>query len=357
MHPLRLGKVLILLIAVALVLWLSWRAGQDEAAEAAVQPVVLLQGPSMGTQYRITVVAGDATRQAAWQASLQSGVQTTLDAVQNRMTTYDDASELMQLNHAPVDADWLVSEPLLQVLLISQRVHALTDGAFDPSVGEAVNLWGFGPQTVNDAPDAGVVQAARERIGFAALQIDAEKRQVRKTAPITLDLSAVAKGYAVDRVADYLDGQGIEHYFIEVGGEVRVRGSSPRGDAWRVGIEQPEGLPGELYRQLPLAAGSLATSGDYRNYRRDGDQRRSHIIDPTTGEPVHNRIASLSVLHADCAEADALATGLMAMGEDRARALAESEGLAVFMILHDGEGFDSWASPAFQSQAASAGAR
>lgn len=310
--------------------------------EPAVQTLPF-EGAIMGTRYHVTVV--DDGKVAIDAAVLGQQIDDALAAVDNAMTTYRD-SELMQLNAAPIESWVPVSHALFDVLQVSSDIHAMTEGAFDPTVGKLVRLWGFGPDDVQGRPDPAVIEAALANTGLQYLEIDGDHQRVRKLRDIELDLSAVAKGYAVDRVAVLLDQQGIHRYLVEVGGEVRVAGLSPRGDAWRVAVEKPSLMQGEVQAALRLSSGAMATSGDYRNFRDIDGQRVSHEIDPFTGEPARNTLASVTVMASDCATADALATGLMAMGEPAAKALVLQKALPVYMMIHTEAGFSVWESPA-----------
>jgi thiamine biosynthesis lipoprotein len=174
------------------------------------------------------------------------------------------------------------------------------------------------------------------------------KDRLEKTADIAVNLSAVAKGYAVDQVALYLDAQRIEHYLVEVGGELRAKGMSPRGSHWRIGIERPDSLMRNAQVALPLVNKAVATSGDYRNYVEKDGKRYSHTIDPRTGWPIDHKVASVTVVHDESAFADAWATALMVPGLTEGQKLAEQHGLAVFWIVRSEDGFDTAMSSAYQ---------
>ena len=302
------------------------------------------EGAVMGTQYHVTVVAADMDEPA-----VSAMIDRTLKGVDSAMTTYQTDSELMQLNAASTDAWIAVSEALYSVLSTSRRVYELTEGAFDPSVGRLVRLWGFGPDDVARIPDPQAITEALATTGFQYLELDEAQVRVRKLRDMELDLSAVAKGYAVDAVAIQLQAAGFHDYLVEVGGELRVKGRSPRGDAWRVAIEQPGLLQGQVHAAIQLDTAAMATSGDYRNFRDFNGERYSHELDPASGRPAQNSLVSVTVIAAECASADALATGLMAMGADKARALALREQLPVYMMVRNGEALDTWHSPAFSA--------
>lgn len=327
----------------ALFVFAACLAGLSACSRHAAHQAHYFEGSVMGTQYHITVVAEVPVDEQAMSAMLDS----TLQGIDAAMTTYRAESELMQLNAASTGEWHAISSGLHAVLDTSRRVHAVTDGAFDPTVGRLVRLWGFGPDAIERMPDEQRIQQALANTGFQYLEIDPAQARVRKQRDIELDLSAVAKGYAVDVAAQTLQAAGFGHYLVEVGGEVRAQGQSPRGDAWRVAIEKPSLLQGQVQAAVRLRSAAMATSGDYRNFRDFNGQRYSHELDPASGLPARNNLVSVTVIAADCATADAMATGLMAMGPDKAQALALREQLPVYMMVRNGDTLDIWHSPAF----------
>ncbi|GIX29611.1 MAG: FAD:protein FMN transferase [Porticoccaceae bacterium] len=279
---------------------------------------------------------------------LDAQIREVLDQVDRRMSTYRQDSELQHLNRAPPGRAVTVSPQLAAVLAVSQRVWRLTEGAFDPTVGPLVDLWGFGPGARTAPPAEAEVERLRAEVGFGAVALDLRAGTVVKARGVALDLSAVAKGYAVDRVSERLAALGLGDHLVEVGGELVARGKSPRGTPWRIAIERPEPGARVAARVIQVSDAAVATSGDYRNFiERDG-RRYSHVIDPRTGRPARSDIASITVVAPDCATADALATGLMVLGSKKALALAEREGLAVHLFRHRAAGgFEARHSPAF----------
>jgi thiamine biosynthesis lipoprotein len=296
-----------------------------------------LRGPTMGTQYQVqTACASRPSELAATMAAL-------LEDIEAQMSTYRHDSLLSRLNRAP-SGEWFdASSELLDVLEPAHALSELSDGAFDVTVGPLVNLWGFGPVDAPDAiPSPGDIAAARRRVGYQHLELR-RPAQVRKQRELYIDLSAIAKGYAVDRMAQYLLGQGCESFLVEIGGEVRVHGRKTGGAAWRIGVESPDpdALGGVLrVVQTDQAEGiAMATSGDYRNFRELGGQRFSHTIDPRTGVPVAHRLASVTVLHRSTLWADGFATLLNVMGPTEGFELAEREHLAALFVERTDTGF------------------
>jgi thiamine biosynthesis lipoprotein len=237
------------------------------------------------------------------------------------------------------------------VFQLALGISEQTGGVFDITVGPLVNAWGFGPDSVPATPlsDAEVASLLAHT-GYGKLTLDPDNLTVSKADPeVYCDLSAIAKGYAVDRVGLALEEAGFFDYMAEVGGEVRTRGLNAEGQPWRIGIVCPDPTQGGLEQIVPLSGWSLATSGDYRNfYERDG-VRYSHTIDPRTGRPITHNLASASVIHTECALADGYATALMVMGPEDALRWCEEHDVIAFLIVREAEGhFRSLASPAFE---------
>ena len=289
-------------------------------------------GDAMGTTYAVTFVAPVGER------SLHGAVRAAVDAaigdVDARMSTFAYASELSRLNRHAGPGPLALSEDTLRVLTVAHGISEASGGAFDVTAGPLVNAWGFGPACDPRVPGKAELAGLRERVGFRGLQIDDAARSVRKMHPaMYVDLSGIAKGYGVDRAARVLDALGITAYAIELGGEVRTRGSNLNGHAWRVAIEEPQpALPRKVRRVVPLAGLAMATSGDYRIYfERDG-HRYCHEIDPVSASPVAHALTSVTVIAADCASADAYATALMVLGPEKGYALAERLDLGAYFI-------------------------
>lgn len=303
------------------------------------------RGPTMGTTYAVTVVADDID-----DVRLRLAIPSTLTRVEAAMSTWQPESELSRFNHAETTDPFPVSAHTVTVIQHALAISNLTGGAFDVTVGPLVDAWGFGPPGHPPAAPADADLARlRMQIGWQQLAVDAAASTIRKRAPaISVDLSALAKGYAVDQVAELLEREGFTNYLVEVGGEVRAAGRSTLGNEWRVGIERPSAGPPTVYRTIPLDGYALATSGDYRNtYVLDG-QRVSHTIDPRTGRPVTHALASVSVIDPLCVRADAIATALMVLGPDDGYALAVEEDWPALFLLRLADGtLEERATPAW----------
>ncbi|MGB0645689.1 MAG: FAD:protein FMN transferase [Bradymonadia bacterium] len=259
-----------------------------------------------------------------------------LQAVVASMSTYEPQSELMRWNDSPSDKPITISSDLATVVAAGLDVHQASEGAFEMTVQPLVELWGFGPSRRTEPPSDNEITKALAATGSRYLNFNVEAGTLTKTKPhISIDLSAIAKGFAVDRVSERLASLGYADHFVEIGGEVRTSGYKGEKKPWRVGIEKPAG-GGGVRLSLPLLNRSIATSGSYRNYRELGDKIFSHTIDPRTGRPVTHRLVSVSVIAKRCMYADAWATALAVLGPEKGFEVATRHSLAVaFMFLND----------------------
>ena len=309
-----------------------------------------LQGPTMGSAFTVKVVARNLSEEQL--DALRRAVESELENVNSKMSTYLPSSELSRFNAFRRTDPFPVSQETLDVFLEARRISAATRGAFDITVGPLVRVWGFGPgERPPEAPTSTALQQLRARIGWDKIEMDEASSTIRKLQPeVECDLSAIAKGYAVDRVSEAVRALGYPKHMVEVGGEVRTSGRNAAGQPWRIGIERPDDAGRAPYRTLPLEGLSMATSGDYRNYYEKDGQRFSHTIDPRTGSPVSHRLASVSVVHQRCVAADGWATALMVLGETDGYQLAVEQGLAALFLVRTGaRGFSERATPAFAS--------
>ncbi len=306
------------------------------------------EGPVMGTIFHVTVVAPPAPldRKAA-----ADGVAAALGEVDRQMSTYRADSELSRFNRAP-PGEWVpVSAATAEVVAKALEVHALSDGAFDVTVGPLVDLWGFGAGSSGEprVPGDEELAAAARNVGSKELGVRLDEPALIKYAERRIDLSAIAKGYGVDRAALWLQAQGVTDYMVEVGGEVRTAGHNPQGHAWRIGIETPALQRGAPIAAVALRNESVATSGDYRNYFEIDGKRYSHTIDPVTARPITHGLASVTVIANDCMSADAFATAIDVLGPDKGLALAERQHLPVYLVVRSNGGFEARHSTAFEA--------
>lgn len=261
-------------------------------------------------------------------SGLQAALQAAVDRVDAQMSTYKPESDLMRFNRAPLD-QWIdLPDDLLEVLALGLEIGRRSGGAFDIGMGAAVTAWGFGPptETMGAPQSLPIVRPTHE-----VLELDLEAGRARKTAPLSLDLSGIAKGYGVDALAGIAHAAGLTRFLASIDGELVGRGGKPDGTAWQVALEKP--VPGlrEAHGIIELRDGAIATSGDYRHFREIDGRLVSHTIDPRTGAPLRDGPASVTVRAATCAEADAWATAFMVLGEAASTELAQREGVDVLI--------------------------
>lgn len=299
--------------------------------------VVSLTGPTMGTTYTIRLFELPV---ALTSQQLQQQVAARLVELNEQMSTYLPDSELSRFNRDGSE-DWFgVSSDFAQVVSAALEVSRMSGGAFDVTVGPLVNLWNFGPDLrPRGIPGEHEIEAGLARVGYTHLDVRLDPPAIRKRkGSIQIDLSAIAKGYAVDAVAGLLDERGIERYMVEIGGEVRTRGRKRDGSPWHIGVEEPVAGDRRVHCIVQLVDRALATSGDYRNFFTWEGRTYSHAIDPRTGWPVAHGVASVAVLSDSAMWADAWATALMVMEPEPAWELAQRAGLEVLMLVRTPEG-------------------
>ena len=315
-----------------------------------------LHGPTMGTRWSVTCDAAPDTDVQALQTALAAAVQ----RVDVQMSPWLPGSDLNRLNHAPVGAWVTLPAEILEVLVCALDVCRLSAGAFDPAAGALVDAWGFG--AVRDAPDAEAIRTATSAAPVArtptyeALELDSGMLRARKHAPMHLDLCGIAKGYAVDRMADVLRQNGVPHALVALDGELRAVGGQADGQPWAVAVESPETGRRAVHSVVELQDLAVATSGDYRHYLQVGDARLAHTMDTRRGAPVRNEVASVTVLARQCMHADAWATALLVAGPGEGLALAQRMGLEVLWMLRRGNGLVTLGLGRFGSGAPASGA-
>lgn len=312
--------VFILLIAY----WVSHPAKKGE--------YISLAGFAQGTTYHITYasIAGE---------NLQAAIDSLLEDFDRSLSIYQPNSLITRINQN--DPTVRADRKLITVFEKSRAVNETTEGAFDITVGPIVNALGFGSGDTL-LVDSTLIDSLHQLVGMDKVQLKGD-RIIKKDTGIVLDLNAIAQGYAVDVIAVWLEGRGIKHYMVEIGGEVRAKGTNVRNQIWRIGIDRPEEgntLPGaDLQAIISLKNRALATSGNYRRYYEKNGVKFVHTIDPKTGYPVISNLLSATVLADDCMTADAYATALMVMGVEKSIAFLEDHDfLDAYLIFNDQEG-------------------
>ena len=289
-----------------------------------------LHGPTMATRWSVLCDVAPQLDQAALQAALASAV----GRVDEQMSPWKPASDLMRLNRA-APGEWIDLPPqIIDVLARAREIARLSGGAFDPAVGALVNAWGFGAE--RDDPDAAAIRAAAQAGQHPihqSLELDQTAGRARKHAPALFDLCGIAKGYGVDQMSAVLQAHGVRHALVALDGELRALGPQASGKPWAVALESPE--PGRRAARgvLELADVAVATSGDYRRWVQIGTARLSHTMDGRRATPVGNGVASVTVLASDCTSADAWATALLVAGPAEGMALAQRMGLEALLLV------------------------
>ncbi len=302
-------------------------------------PVIKISGEAQGTTYRITYSSNDNSNYAIEVDSL-------LKEIDSSLSSYLPVSIIsrMNTNDTGVVADRFFTD----VFKKSQEVSDRTKGAFDITIAPLVNAWGFGYER-NTIHDKHKIDSLRNLIGYRMVRLSSNKL-IKEKRDIMLDVNAIAQGYSVDIVSDFLESKGITSYLVEIGGEVRAKGKKENGALWKIGIEQPlDNLPVKkrIEKIISLKNIAIATSGNYRKYFEENGQKYSHIIDPATGYPARNNLLSATVIAADCISADAYATTFMVMGLEKSRQFLSQNkdlNLEVFFIYDDNGKWKTYAS-------------
>ena len=334
-----------------------------------------IRGQTMGTTYSITYTATPFSHSSD---DIKKKSDILLEAVNDSMSTYRNDSELMQFNRSEIGKPFKASDELVDLVERSLVISRMSDGVYDVTVGPLVNLWGFGPADADKQPAANAanasssdeqkapefiewmlknypaelpsdedVAAARAKVGYQSVIADTRNNQLTRNKDVFVDLSSIAKGYGVDKVAYMLESEGIKSYMVEIGGEVKVGDPKPDGTPWKLGIRGPAMAGNKPALIVALERQALATSGDYLNYFEVDGQKYSHTINPKTGHPEMGRLAEVAVIHDNVAEADALATLFMVLGDKEGLKLANREGIAAHFTYHTDKGYETVNSDAF----------
>ncbi len=312
-----------------------------------IPEMLTLSGSTMGTTFHLKYYASSDPLSNT--ENIRSVVRELLDSIEQKMSTYLPDSEISRFNRAEANQWVAVSQQTLNVINIALTISHNTHGAFDVSVAPLVNLWGFGPNFSTDSiPAPQTIKNMLKQIDYHAIQLRDKPPAILKTHAMSIDLSGVAKGYAVDQVAELLNSLNIKTFMVEIGGEIRTHGRKNDNQSWKIGVESPQTELRSVQRILEISDWAVATSGDYRNFFEKDGKRYSHTIDPVTGYPVTHNLASVTILTQQAAQADALATALVVMGPTKALLFANTHKLLALLIIRDGTTYAEIASTAFQ---------
>ncbi len=289
----------------------------------------------MGTEYRVSLVIkgqSDDSLPSARQDRFETAIVGAMNAVNQSMSNYIVNSEISKFNRLGANTFQKLSPDFLEVMLESQKIAKISDGAFDVTLGKAIDAWGFGPDgKITRQPSNTKLAELKLTSGYQKLILE-EGAIAKSVDGLELSLSAIAKGYAVDKVAEALLELGINDFLVNIGGELRASGFNVDGNIWRVGVEKPH-LLGGIQEIVGLNNAAIATSGDYRNFLLIDGKQFSHTIDPKSLKPVLHKLALVSVISERASTADAMATAMMAMGEESAWKFAQDQKVAAYMII------------------------
>lgn len=301
----------------------------------------------MGTYYRVTLASAPTTMS---EGELRASIELCLDSINSKMSTYLADSEVSRFNLYRGTRWFPVSLETATVVTEALEITRQSDGAFDITVGPLVNLWGFGSTAHAEQriPNPETIKNMLGKTGSKHLQVRLSPPALKKDlGELQIDLSGIAKGFAVDSVAAVLEQSGLKDYLVDIGGELRAGGKKNEGAAWIVAVERPDPGQRSIQKAMVLNDMAIATSGDYRNYFEVDGYRYSHQIDPGTGRPIHHKLASVSVVDPSCMRADAWATALMILGPEKGAEIARNAKLATLFIVHKQGEFIEMKSPQF----------
>ncbi|MEC8624824.1 MAG: FAD:protein FMN transferase [Bdellovibrionota bacterium] len=291
-----------------------------------------LFGKTMGTTYTIRYFP-EGLKGGKGPQEVKILIDDLLKKINQEMSTYIPDSELSLINSSNKFETWHNLSPrLFKVLKEAKGIYQMTDGAFDVTVGPLVNLWGFGPKGERKVPSKQALKKVRKSVGYHHVQMKDSEKILKSKEGVYIDLSAIAKGFAVDEVSSLLTRLGFKDHMVEIGGEIKTSGDK-RGQLWRLAISNPSAIGQSIHKVIGVKSLSMATSGNYRNYFTSKGKFFSHTIDPKTGYPVKHRLISVTVFDSfSCMKADALATALMVMGHKKGVQFAEKHGLLAYFI-------------------------
>jgi len=295
-------------------------------------------GRTMGTSYAIKVV--ESAQYFDKNPQLHGKIKELLFSINQKMSTFIKDSELSRFNRSGKN-EWIgVSKELALVIKAASRISEKSSGAFDITIGPLVNVWGFGPTfNKNDIPADSQIANNMQHVGYQNVHVRLSPPSLKKDIEsVMCDLSAIAKGYGVDKVAELLDEHNAENYLVEIGGEISAKGVNQDGQKWRIGVSTPDAMT-DVQEIISIDNSCIATSGDYQNFFEKNGVRYSHTIDPRTGRPVRHKLASVTVIHSSCMLADAWATAINVLGPENGFRLAQQEKLSAYLVVKSQNGF------------------
>ncbi len=295
----------------------------------------------MGTTYNVSIIHTDDQKINKHQ--LQSTIDLLLNELNKKVSTYIDNSQISQFNRKK-DNDWHdIDKEFFSIVMAAQKVSNESKGAIDITISPLVDLWGFGTKNTITTPNRKAIETTLSAVGYEKLLLNPETHSLKKIDQnLRIDLSSIAKGYAVDMISDYLLQQNYKDHLVEIGGEIRVSGLNQKNKKWRIAIQQPNSAQNDKQNNIDITNIGIATSGDYQNYYIDNGIRRSHILNPQSGYPITHKLASVTVLHKSTMLADAYATAILVLGENSGKKFAIENNLSVFMLIRENQKYTLW---------------
>jgi FAD:protein FMN transferase len=323
-----------------------------------ISGIILISGDTMGTTYSVKIA--DPVEKPI-EKRLKIDLDRELDIINHLMSSYKPSSEINTANNHTSKNPFQISEHLYNVLSISKDVYDYSEHAFDITLAPLIELWGFSSYHEQNIPDHKLIIEQLKNTGFDLISLQKQSGCLhplesnddcfylsKMNKAVNINVSGVAKGYAVDHIADILSQQGYKNFLVEIGGEVYASGYKKDDVMWKLGVETPNSPSRSIEAVIALKNKAIATSGDYRNYFERNGVRYSHTLDPKNGYPITHKLASVSVIHDNAAYADAWATALNVLGLDKALEVATKHQLAAYFIEYSGDGFVVKYTPEFE---------
>lgn len=337
-HPIKWWHIpLLILLIIGTIYVTNERKTGTTTLKWKTNEIQKCEGMTFGTYYHITY---------NYHTCLHDSIKAVLNNVDSNLSPFNSKSIITAINE---NTCYKTTPMFEDVFNLAEKITSETYGAFDITVADLVNAWGFGFKNM-DKVTPETIDSLMPYVGMKNIHIENNKI-VKKTPEIKLDCSAIAKGYGVDAVGLELEKFGIANYMVEIGGEIRIRGINPNGDKWRVGISKPNddtlGINNDIMQIIEMSDASMATSGNYRNFYTKGNKKYAHTIDPRTGYPIQHNILSATVIADNCATADAYATAFMVLGKDSSIIVLQNhpELKAYFICSDNGDSISTWHSP------------
>ena len=299
-----------------------------------------ISGKALGTIYNITFLSNTVRTEQVEKIKLE--INNLFIQFNSEMSTYHKNTEIMNFNHAKANTNTPISKDFQQVMEAALKISRETSGAFDVTVGPLIELWGFGrKKELKKRVDKSRLDSVQEFISYQKIVLN-KNNLIKEHDKLAINLNAIAKGYAVDKLAKYIEQLGVENYLVEIGGEVRCKGKNKNNEFWKIGINSPDlkkNSKRNFKKILSLKNVSMATSGDYENYYVIDGKYYSHTIDPRTLSPIRHNLASVTVIAKNCMLADAYATAFTVMGKDESIAfLSKRDDLEAYFIIRNDDG-------------------